>query len=93
MQQTAVNLLNMSWSPSNRWNFYTSHIVALDLFCCHCRRHAYLSGIGLLHLCQVIRKSVNKADHCKCLLHWKEKKSNSRRKPSVKFCFLTPDSE
>jgi len=59
MQQTAVKLLKMSWVPSNSWNFYTSHIVALDLFCCHCRRHSYLSAIGLLQLCRVIQRSVN----------------------------------
>jgi len=42
MQQTAVNLLKMSWAPSNSWNFYTSHIIALDLFCCHCRSCSHL---------------------------------------------------
>jgi hypothetical protein len=47
----AVNLLNTSWAPSDSWNFYTSHIVAFDLFCCHCRRSLCLSGIGLLQLC------------------------------------------
>jgi len=39
MQHTAVNLLKMSWAPSN---FICSHIIALDLFCCHCRRRSYL---------------------------------------------------
>jgi len=73
MQQTAVNLLKTSWAPSNSWNFYTSHIIALELFCCHCRRCSYLSSIGLLQLCQVIQRSVNKADHCRCLLQWLEK--------------------
>jgi len=68
MQQTAVSLLKTSWATSNSWNFYTSHIIALDLFCCHCRRCSYLSGIGLLQLCWVIQRSVNKADHCRCLL-------------------------
>ena len=73
MQQTVVILLKTSWAPSNSLSFYTSHIIALDLFCCHCRRHSYLSGIGLLQLCRVIQRSVNKADHCRCLLQWSEK--------------------
>ena len=34
---------------------YSSHIVALDLFFCHCRRCSYLSGIRLLKLCQSYR--------------------------------------
>jgi len=59
MQQTAVNLLKTSWTPSNSWNFYTSHIAALHLFCCHCRRRSYLSGTGLLQMCRVIQRSVN----------------------------------
>ena len=45
MQQTAINLLKKSWAPSGSWNFYTSYIVALYLFCCHCRRRSYLSSI------------------------------------------------
>ena len=32
-------------SPPNSWNSYSCHIVALHLFCCHCRRHSYLSGL------------------------------------------------
>jgi len=68
MQHTAVNLLKTSWEPSNSWNIYISHIVALDPFCCHCRRCSYLSCIGLLQLCWVTQRSVNKADHCRCLL-------------------------
>jgi len=70
MQQTAVNLLKTSWAPLNSWNLCTSHIVTLDLFRCHCRRHSYLSGTGLLQLCWVIQRSVKKADHCRCLLQW-----------------------
>jgi len=89
MQQIAVNLLKTFWAPLNSWNIYTSHIVALDLLCCHRRRHSYLSGIGLLQLYRVIQ-SVNKADHCRPLLQWLGKKSDSRRKPSVKFWLLTP---
>jgi len=58
MQHTAVHLLKASWAPLNSWNFYTKHIVALDLFCCHCRRHSYLSGIGLLHVWWVIQRNV-----------------------------------
>ena len=42
---------------------YRSHIVALDLFCCHCRR-SYLSGITFLQLCRDVHSSLNKADHC-----------------------------
>ena len=75
MQQTAISLLKTSWTPSNSWNFYTSHI-ALDMFCCHCRRHSYLSGIGLLQLCWGMQRSVNKADSCRCLLQWQGKKSD-----------------
>ena len=68
---------------------YSSHIVALDLFCCHCGRSSYLRGIRFLQLCPVIQRSLNKADHCRC---WEmtRQKSNSRIKPSVKFWLLTP---
>jgi len=38
---------------------YTSHIVALDLLCCHCRGRSYLSGIRFLQLCPVIQRSLN----------------------------------
>jgi len=41
MQHTAVNVVTMFWAPSNSWNFYNSHIITLDLFCCHCRRCSY----------------------------------------------------
>jgi len=58
MQQTAVSLLKTFWAPSNSRNFYTSHIVALDPFCCHCTSHSYHNGIGLLRLCWVIQRSV-----------------------------------
>jgi len=85
MQHTVVNLLKMSWAPSNSQNFYTSYIVALDMFCCHCRRRSYLSGIELMQLCRVIQRSVNKADCFRRLLQWLGKKSDSRRKPSVKI--------
>jgi hypothetical protein len=86
MQHTAVHLLKMSWAPSKSWNFYTKHIVALDLFCCHCRRRSYLSGIGLLQLCRVIQRSLHssvwlyylhKADCCRCLLQWSGKKNQT----------------
>jgi hypothetical protein len=30
---------------------YNRHTVALDLFCCHCRRRSYLSHITFLQLC------------------------------------------
>ena len=53
---------------------YSTHIVALDLFFCHSRRHSYLSGIRLLQLCPVIQRSVNKVDHCMYLLQWLGKK-------------------
>jgi len=59
------------------------------MFFCHCRRHSYLSSIRLLQLCQVMQRSVNKADRCRCLLQWLGKKSNWRRKQSVKFWLLT----
>jgi len=42
MQYTTINLLKTSWAPSNSWTFICSYIVALDLFCCHCRRRSYL---------------------------------------------------
>jgi len=90
VQQTAVNLLKIFGSPSDSWNFYTSHIVVLDLFCCHCRRRSYLSGIGLLQLCRVIWRSVNKVVS---VYRNGREKINWRRKPSVKFWFLTPYSE
>jgi len=66
---------------------YSVHIVALDLLCCHCRR-SHLHGIRFLQLCQVTKRSLNKADHC---MHWEmaTKQSNSRGKPSVKFWLLT----
>ena len=70
MQHTVIHRLKMSWAPSNSWNVYTKHIVALDLFCCCCRRCSYFSSIGLLQLCWVILRSVNKADHCRGLLQW-----------------------
>jgi len=38
LQHTAINLLKTSWTTSNTWNFICSYIVALDLFCSHCRR-------------------------------------------------------
>ena len=55
---------------------YSVHIVALDLLCCHCRR-SHLHGIRFLQLCQVTKRSLNKADHC---MHWEmaTKKSDSR---------------
>jgi len=59
MQQTTVNLLKTSWAPLNSQNFYTGHILALDLFCCHYTRCTYLNGTGLLQLCWVIQRSVN----------------------------------
>jgi len=46
MQHTAVNLVT-SWAGI----LYSSHIVALYLLCCHCRRRSYLSGITFLRLC------------------------------------------
>jgi hypothetical protein len=70
MQHTAIHLLKMSWASSNSWNFYTKHIIALGLTCCHCRRCSYLSSTGLLQLCRVIHRSVNKSDHCRRLLQW-----------------------
>ena len=45
MKHTAVNLVTSSCAPSNSWKFIRSYIVALDLFCCHCRRHLYVSHI------------------------------------------------
>jgi len=42
MQHTAVSLLKKFLAPPNSWNSDSSHIVALDLFCCHCRRRSYL---------------------------------------------------
>jgi len=78
MQQTAVDLLKTSWASSYTWNFYTSHIVALDLFCCHRRRCSYHSGTGLLQLYRVIQRSVNKADCCRCLLQWPGKNQTRR---------------
>jgi hypothetical protein len=50
---TVVNLLKMSWAPPNSWNSHGFHIIALDLFCCHCRRRSQLSSIRLLKLCPV----------------------------------------
>jgi len=48
MKHTAVSLLRTSWAPSNTWTFIRSYIVALDLFCSHCRRRSYPSRIRLL---------------------------------------------
>jgi len=39
--------------------------------------------------CAVIQRSLNRAENCRC--RWPGKKSNSRRKPSVKFQLLTPN--
>ena len=90
MQHTAVNLVKMSWAPlNNRSFFYNRHIITLDLFCCHCRRSPYLRGIRVLQWCPDIRKSLNKADHCKFWAMAGEK-SSSKRKPSLKFWLLTP---
>jgi hypothetical protein len=36
---------------------YSSHIIALDLFCCHCRRRSYFTGIRFLKLCQSHRRN------------------------------------
>jgi len=64
MQHTIINLVT-SWAPSNSWNFlHSNHIVALDLFCCHYRRHTYLTGITFLKLCPFIHSSLNEADDC-----------------------------
>ena len=49
MQHTAINLVSPSWGPSNSWIFIHSYIVALDLFCCHCRRCSYVSCIRFLN--------------------------------------------
>ena len=70
MQHTAVHLLKTSWAPSNSSNFYTKHMVALYLFCCHSKRCSYLRGIGLLQLCWVIQRSINKAERFRCLMKW-----------------------
>ena len=67
---------------------YSSHIIALDLFCCHCSTHSYPCGIRFLQLCPVIQRNINKADLCGCWEMAAKKKSKSRRKPSVKFWFL-----
>jgi len=45
MQHTAVNVVRSSRAPSNSWKFIHSYIIALDLFCCHCRRRSYWSRI------------------------------------------------
>ena len=37
---------------------YSSHIVPLDLFCCHCRGSRYLHGIRFLQLCPDIGVSI-----------------------------------
>ena len=73
MQHTTINLLKMSWAPSNSSNFIHSYIVALDLFCCHCRRYSYhYRGIMFLQLWPVIY-SVNKADDCRSQSRGREK--------------------
>ena len=64
MQHTAVNLATKSWAPSNSWNFIEQSHSSLGLFCCHCRRHSYLTGITFLQLCCVIHSSLNKAHNC-----------------------------
>ena len=48
MQHTVVNLVTSFWAPSNSWKFICSYIVALDLFCCYCRRCSYVSYIRFL---------------------------------------------
>ena len=42
MQHTAINVLKSLGHPQIAGILYSSHIVALDLFCCDCRRHFYL---------------------------------------------------
>jgi len=48
MQHTAVNLLKSLGHPRIAEILNSTHIIALDLFCCHCRRHSYLTGIRFL---------------------------------------------
>ena len=86
MQHTAVNLVKMSWALLNSWSFFSRHIIVLNVFCCH-RRSSYLCAIRFLQWCPIIKKSLNKADHCKCRA-MAGKISNSKRKPSVKFWLL-----
>ena len=42
----------------------SSHIIVLDMFRCHCRRHSHCSGFTF-QLCPVIHSSLNKADDCR----------------------------
>ena len=64
MQHTAINLVT-SWASSNRRILYRSHIITLDLFCCHCRRcHIWLVSRFCICACHVIHSSLNKADDC-----------------------------
>jgi hypothetical protein len=34
---------------------YDSHIIAWDLFCCHCKQRSYHTGVRFLKLCQSYR--------------------------------------
>jgi len=67
--QSSNNILG----TSNCCNFLLYHIIALDPFCCHCRRHSSHSGFTVLQLCTVIHRSLNKADCCwSGAMDWKE---------------------
>jgi len=55
--QQSVYKKHTSRAPSIAGILYSSHIIALDLFCCHCRRRSYFTGIRFLKLCQSHRRN------------------------------------
>jgi len=88
IQHRAVNLLKSLAHPQIAGILYRSHIIALDLFCCHCTSCPYLHGVRFLQLCPVIQRSLRKSGLCK-LSQMVVKKLKSTRKPSIKFWLLT----
>ena len=65
IQHRAVNSLKSLAHPQIAGILCRSHIIALDLFCCHCKSIPYLRGITFLQLCPVIQRSLRKSDLCK----------------------------
>jgi len=65
IQHRVINLLKSLAHPQIAGILCSSHIIALDLFCCHCKSSPYLCGSRFLRLCPVIQRSLRKSDLCK----------------------------
>ena len=65
IKHRAVSSLKSLAHPQIAGILCRSHIIVLDLFCCHCKSSPYLHGIRFLQLCPVIKRSLRKSDLCK----------------------------